>query len=574
MRPIFGRNRDGDAVIIFCLAAILVLCGMWWGLPGEQVKRLAFGSDANVQQVVSRISGEVVQNSWEISKAENDPRKLSRDVFNSIRSFHPDEQTTLKSISNMRPAAGDFNPRFFLYPTFYFYLVAATLAVGKITGLLKITSDISFYFFHPGEMGKLYLAARLVTGLFSVLGIVLVYRIGRRMISRRAGILAATILAVTPLYLVNSHFATTDITMVFFVILTLYFCSLFWEKGGYGWIYAASAAAGLAASTKYPGVAVWLLIPGALLLRRTVSWKMFVLIVVTGFLVMTGAFVAGSPYAVLAFPEFKKDFLLVIGWMEVGAVRHFSPGVLAANVWNSFLTGFTGTLTMTFGAGILLYGVRHPKDRTWLLLFWGLLAVLLPYVTSVHFKYTRYFLPLTPFLALLTAYAADEMFRIVKRPAVVIPIVIFCLLLLPACLKSLAYDKLMMASDVRLTAARHINNNVPSGCTIAVIKDPWIFETPPVNPFRYRVNVLRGEDQLSSVKKGGYLLIGELQYFLTQGSRRQIETALMQRVEANGFDPVTVVRSGPEMFGIRFDTDRMMHDMLYTHPAIYLFRKR
>ena len=59
--------------------------------------------------------------------------------------YHPDEPGILYAISNMDPAKLDFNPNWFVYPTFYIYLVALSLGVSALIGVVSLSPELSFY---------------------------------------------------------------------------------------------------------------------------------------------------------------------------------------------------------------------------------------------------------------------------------------------------------------------------------------------------------------------------------------------------------------------------------------------
>ncbi|MCM8804935.1 MAG: hypothetical protein NC833_06745, partial [Candidatus Omnitrophica bacterium] len=95
--------------------SILVLSsGIRWGLPKNEYKKFFYRNEKELEILKRNINQEYVIKSWEISKGDN--IKLERHKFNIIRSFHPDEENILKSISNMNPEKLDFNPHFFEYP--------------------------------------------------------------------------------------------------------------------------------------------------------------------------------------------------------------------------------------------------------------------------------------------------------------------------------------------------------------------------------------------------------------------------------------------------------------------------
>ena len=71
------------------------------------------------------------------------------------------------------------------------------------------------------QWAKMYLIGRCLTVGMGVGTVWAVYAIGRRLWGRRAGLLAALTLAITPLHAQHSHFLTVDVPATFWAMLSL-----------------------------------------------------------------------------------------------------------------------------------------------------------------------------------------------------------------------------------------------------------------------------------------------------------------------------------------------------------------
>ena len=60
--------------------------------------------------------------------------------------------------------------------------------------------------------------------LFAVATVVVVYRLAARQWNRRAGLVAAAVIAIMPLHVMLSRWAMKDVPLAFFAVLTLLFC--------------------------------------------------------------------------------------------------------------------------------------------------------------------------------------------------------------------------------------------------------------------------------------------------------------------------------------------------------------
>ncbi len=107
-------------------------------------------------------------------------------------------------------------------------------------------TTLSFWIFGVSEF-----AARLPVALSAITGILATYFFALRAFGRRHAILAAAILATTPLYALMAQVLTTDMTLTAFVTIATFALYLHWQEGG-RWCWIAYVAMGLAMMTKGP----------------------------------------------------------------------------------------------------------------------------------------------------------------------------------------------------------------------------------------------------------------------------------------------------------------------------------
>ncbi len=108
---------------------------------------------------------------------------------------------------------------------------------------------------------------RVLSAIFDVLTVALVFELGRVAFNRRVGLLAAGLLAFTTLHLQYSHFFGSETFLAFFVTAVIYF-SIRIVKYGSLWNYVwAGVAFGLVLATKLSGIPVLLVVALAVLIR-------------------------------------------------------------------------------------------------------------------------------------------------------------------------------------------------------------------------------------------------------------------------------------------------------------------
>jgi 4-amino-4-deoxy-L-arabinose transferase-like glycosyltransferase len=290
-------------------------------------------------------------------------------------------------------------------------------------------------------------AARLPSALASLLALLAVYEVGRRLFQPSAALLAGLILASSVAFCAAAHFANPDALLNLCVLLAMW-CS--WEhytRRGW-WLLGAGAACGLGMLAKGP---VALVLPMAttilfLLVRRELRRFLD-----SRLLGATLVFIViAAPWYVWVGLETKGEWLAGFFWKHnieraVGAMENHSGPffyyglVLLAGLapWSVFLgpTIWHALTTPQRAVGFIPAESRGDKlgdslrpDGTQFLLCW--VAVWLLFFTGVRTKLPNYILPAYPAMALLTASFLDDWRRgRVTLPSWVMPTSLTCLAL-------------------------------------------------------------------------------------------------------------------------------------------------
>ena len=170
-------------------------------------------------------------------------------------SYHPDEYHSLRGALSL--AAGDPNPHFFNYGSLYLYLVGIVcLWHDAVLGGADLLSALLNGATAHVEMAAWVLDARLVVVACGVATVLVVFLIGRRLWGMLGGLCAGGVMAILPLHVLNSHYATVDVPQALFITLCLYFSVRLVEEPTWRNYLWAGVCAGLAASVKYNGIAV------------------------------------------------------------------------------------------------------------------------------------------------------------------------------------------------------------------------------------------------------------------------------------------------------------------------------
>jgi YYY domain-containing protein len=183
--------------------------------------------------------------------------------------IHPDERflTMVEDALRLPESLGQFfdsttspmNPYnkgygFFVYGTLPIFIVKVVAEfanrVNQVAKIWTSGSDMPIYLI--GYDG-VHFVGRALSGIFDLAGVWLIFAIGRRLYSRRVGLLASALLAFAVLPLQQAHFFTVDTFGTFFSLLTFYFAVRVAQGGqpdrrGGGWATYIALGASLGAS--------------------------------------------------------------------------------------------------------------------------------------------------------------------------------------------------------------------------------------------------------------------------------------------------------------------------------------
>ena len=227
-----------------------------------------------------------------------------------LPAYPAEDETTVMGVA-IRVAAGDLNPHWFYWPSLWLYTLAfsfgAFFLAGRAVGIFSSLHDFELAYFR--DPTALFLVGRGLSALLGTATIVLVYRLANRLGSRGVGLVAALLLAVSPLHVRYSHFMLTDVPMTFAICAT--FVVLLQAVEPPVRLWPAALAGGFAMSIKYPAAA--LLIPLSLAAVGTLAWPPRALPAVRRLGVVVAAMAAGlvltTPYAHVDFPTFAGGLI-------------------------------------------------------------------------------------------------------------------------------------------------------------------------------------------------------------------------------------------------------------------------
>lgn len=305
--------------------------------------------------------------------------------------LHPDEHDYV--MTNALKLSWDHpDPGFLNYPAFLMYLVA--LIGGGLRHLGIVTVD-----------WQAYLVGRWIVALFGAGTALACYLLVREIRGGTvAALLAALWAALLPLSIWESHTATTDCVMTFWLIMALWGAVRLMRAGRWSDYALAGALVGLATGSKYPAAMAAVAIPAAALLARHSPRQL-----VMGFIIAGGAGLVAmfcvAPFSLLRI----GDLIHAMQYENSHAEGHHFGFSLPLPGWQYHRLRYQVVAAWPFSMGFVLYACAvigtawncgHMKRCRIPLFVFALVFTVV--VVRIHYVPLRYYLPL---LALCCCFA-------------------------------------------------------------------------------------------------------------------------------------------------------------------------
>jgi 4-amino-4-deoxy-L-arabinose transferase-like glycosyltransferase len=395
-----------------------------------------------------------------------------------VAGAHPDEMTVV-IISTGLLFAG-LNPKFFHWPSLWFYAVAGFYRIGweigHLLGWYRLKFDM--YRHAAADAVPFLLASRGMSAACGTLTIWLVYRLSSRLFDRATALAAASFLAAAFLHVRDSHFGVTDVPTTMLIVASLIPLASALELPGRRRSWAASGVlAGLAASTKYNGglaavaalataLGVW--IGGSPSARRAASAGLALYVVSAA-----AAFVAGTPFALIDHTHFVEALQFDAHHLETGHGIDLGLGLLY-HLRFSLWYGVGWPLLLTSIGGMVIMPMLGWRKAALVLAF---PVVYYAAVGSGHTVFVRYVTPVIPFLCISAGLLVIAAIRRLASPSAGVPLATAAVAAIAALplRQSMAFDTLLAVTDTRAAAAEWFLRNAGRG--------DWLYQSPETAVF-------------------------------------------------------------------------------------------
>jgi len=368
----------------------------------------------------------------------------------------------------LRMGTGDLNPHFFTWPAAPFYFLAACygamFAVCRALGVVGGVSEFKQWFLD--DPSAFYLFTRMIMVTVGLISVAVLYRVGCLLGSRRQGLLAAAMLAVTPVEVIFCHYQKAEPLLVLTTLLALAALIRWWQRDSAGHAALAAAAIGLACAVKYnavllvaPAVATW--VHHALGSCRGQWLRLLIGRLALGIVCLLAVFFALNPYLLIDAQDALRQLAGQRQLMQGGR------GGLHDTPVRSYLTvllptGLGWVLCAVYGAGLCWALVGAIRRRGYEILLVVFVLAYAAAMMSQKLVTVYYPLPMVPALALGSAGLICELSRRTRLATWAAGL----LLLVPAG-RSLVLDYRLALPGPKFRAEYWIRDNVPAGDRLA-----------------------------------------------------------------------------------------------------------
>lgn len=428
--------------------------------------------------------------------------------------LHPDERAIIMftlplrfpaSVQEFLSPTSPLNPHFFAYGNFPLYLL----------------KDVSFIAgnFNPSYLNYegINIVGRYISALADTATVFLLFLIGKKLFSKKIGLLASFIYAVFVFPIQLSHYYAVDTLLTFFITATLLQLLNFYTKPSIKNSLLTGVLFGFCLTTKVSAipliVSVFLALGVDFFLvflkqpHKPRVWSYHIPVfmkrlIIDGLLIFFGTvitFIILEPYAIIDYKNFiaqnilqsqmsKTPFIFPYTLQYVGKIPYLYE------IKNIFLWGI-GPILGIFSTAGLLHFVRHIFNKGKKSSINGEIIILSFFLTyflvvgKFAVGWMRYMLPVYPLLALFVAFFLDHTLIFFRKslPKKAYMAVSICIVLI-ICVWTYAYLSIYTKPNTRYSASVWINQNIPAGSVIAI--EHWDDALPLFGSEKYNIQTL------------------------------------------------------------------------------------
>lgn len=367
--------------------------------------------------------------------------------------LHPDERIYVnssniyipKDLNLLLSPNSPLNSKEFSYGAFPLFIYKIVQAI--------VLPDSAFLF-----------VSRLVSSVFSILTIPLIFLVSKELFNRKIGIIAAIIFAFSAGSIQHAHFNTTENMLIFLITLITILSIKAVKNKNYLLFVSLGILIGMSYATKIVGL-TFFIVPAIsfvfLLLKEKKLKKLTFFILI---FVLTSAIFGAilAPYQIIDFERFKErqnyEQNVVYG-------KDKPVYTIIYEQTKPYIYPLTKILPFTFGfislplalIGLMLIFKKIKEKKSYIYLFVLIFPILyFLWSGSWYAKFSRYYILLIPFLSVWSSVALSKF----RKPAILI-------LLFLIIANGILYFNIYTKPHTRVAASSWIYQNVPTQSIIS-----------------------------------------------------------------------------------------------------------
>lgn len=523
--------------------------------------------------------------------------------------FHPDERMISMVAKRIHfpekeerglfwSAESPYNPKFFAYGSLPIYLLYWGGELGGVFNPVFKSYDF------------LSITGRLISILFDIGTIILVYKTGRKVFGKIAGLMGAFFYSICVFCIQDAHFYTVDGVLTFFIMYFLWRCLLFWEKEGRKKVAILGTVMGIILATKMTGVLAVSGVIGVfllLLINKKAGWERFFSFLGIFFAFSIFSFLFFEPYAIIDFGEFKKQILAQIEMNKSAFTFPYTLQYVESDPYLYYLknmvlwgmglvlgtAGIIGAVWVSLKAawGVIKArrGKKIKKDLGYLLILLSFFWVYFLVIGKSAVKFMRYFLPLYPLFLMFGGYLVIRingwLRKKVKGAGYFIMVFVF---LISVLWWPFSFIEIYKRANSRITASVVINENIGKGAVLGI--EHWDDRLPVFGQEKYKFIELPMYER-ETKSKWDYIngVLEKIDYIIIASNRLYRPLMKLNDIypktakyyqdlfsERMGFKKVAEITSYPKVpfLGWEIRDDEADESFtVYDHPKIIIFKK-
>jgi hypothetical protein len=452
--------------------------------------------------------------------------------------FHPDERNIASSVSQLY-LTKNLNPHFFAYGSLPIYLVyLLSVFVNLVSYFFTATGDVLSVSFETA-----IIIGRLVSSIFSVLTIYLMYLVSKQYVSEKFSVLCALLSSVSIGLIQYAHYGTFESHLTFFSLLLFYFCIQYLKYKKFSYFMYASIIVGVLVSLKISSLVLvplpWFVlvhlskkhfITGTFFKKFSILIKFLFIALLEVFIVLS-LFLLLNPFAVLDFKAFVSSIQYESS-VGTGALPVFYTGSFynTTPIWYQithvfpYLLNPVNYLLIIFSFLFLLITTFKEKNIKFFFLLIFIFFLLIPQAI-LFVKWTRYMIPTLPFLYILLAYSLYNLYLFSKKQNKKIlniyKVSVYCVVIISTFYATLFIKTVYGKPDTRIQAATYASRNLPS--TSKILSETYDLGIIPFNSYFETITLFDFYDLDNDIQKKEELktVLNNHDYFIIISQRVQ-----------------------------------------------------